>query len=799
MLSEIVAKRMEAPNKMEHLTNLGIVGMLSESLSTQSVALTSKFAELVSALALELLECWDRLTGSASSTPNAAMLAAQATEMLSQTFPLLLACFASDDMETSQATLAFLHSYIGRLRKLLPSPKELSSHEGHLQHLLMVMGSKSVHPADFDFANPDEEEEQFLAYRRELSTLVKGVARVHPSLSQDFVQRTLRTTLASIESVPWTHLEVALWLLYTLGEGLPDSLLREKGGYFEQLMEALLSSRACSYPHRAVQLLYFEICVRYYRFFLAHPSYLSGALSTFLGSVGLYNPQPAVRTRACYLLLRFVKQTIKSATREYFEVVATLRELLATQRCEAGYEALLERLYQENGISPPPAASMHVGLANGHAHGATPQTPNVPKLSDAEQINIFETCGLLLGGHLAPPEQVGEQLRLLLERPIASLQQLCAHAASCNGVDGSATASGAEHGALRQLAGAVSGSGGSPSEQLAAARGSEAAFMIAAIAHVSKGFGELPANVSGAVQRESFSRATQVSLMAMGAFGDTPDVRSKALMLLRRMVETQGEDLLTYLDSALPQLLTRADARELVELVTLVNQLVLKYRAKVVAPATQLFGALAGAAFTHLRELDAQIAASSSASVGNSAAAASDDVRERRALLRSFYSLVHSLVHSDLVGVLAAPSNAAHTEPSLKLLLIGCVEGPDLTLQRQCFSILQRLVEMWVGSFPGFDGYVLRDVLPVCFSAIAQPHFTLKDAAALPLLEASAALQKAMLQKLGAEVLASYLRDQLLPSLGCSAELAAEYARHVCEGDTRQLRDFIRTQLLGAR
>ena len=58
-------------------------------------------------------------------------------------------------------------------------------------------------------------------------------------------------------------------------------------------------------------------------------------------------------------------------------------------------------------------------------------------------------------------------------------------------------------------------------------------------------------------------------------------------MLLRRMVETQGEDLLTYLDSALPQLLTRADARELVELVTLVNQLVLKYRAKVVAPAAQ--------------------------------------------------------------------------------------------------------------------------------------------------------------------------------------------------------------------
>jgi len=95
--------------------------------------------------------------------------------------------------------------------------------------------------------------------------------------------------------------------------------------------------------------------------------------------------------------------------------------------------------------------------------------------------------------------------------------------------------------------------------------------------------------------------------------------------------------------------------------------------------------------------------------------------------------------------VLAAPRNSAHTAPSLRLLLTGCVEGPDLNLQRQCFAILQRLVELWVGSIPGFEAYVLNEVLPVCFSAPAQPHFSLKNAAALPLLESSAALQKAIL------------------------------------------------------
>ena len=64
--------------------------------------------------------------------------------------------------------------------------------------------------------------------------------------------------------------------------------------------------------------------------------------------------------------------------------------------------------------------------------------------------------------------------------------------------------------------------------------------------------------------------------------------------------------------------------------------------------------------------------------------------------------------------------------------------------------------------------------------------------------QSSASLQKAILAKLGGE-LVSYLRDRLLPSLGCSAEFAAEYVRHVVEADVIQLRDFIRAQLVSAR
>ena len=166
VLSEIIIKRMDAHAKMAHLTSLQVVPFLGEAVS--GLQITPRFAGLVAALALELLDCWDRLSSATPQTVESATLLPGAVEMLRQVMPLLLQCLASSDMETSQATLGFLHSYVIRLRKLLPSPRELSAHEPDLQNLLLVMGQKSIHPADFDFDEPDEAEEAFNAYRREV-------------------------------------------------------------------------------------------------------------------------------------------------------------------------------------------------------------------------------------------------------------------------------------------------------------------------------------------------------------------------------------------------------------------------------------------------------------------------------------------------------------------------------------------------------------------------------------------------------------------------------------------------------
>lgn len=780
-LSDIVAKRMEPQPKLEHLVQLSMVQLLGEAAGKGGEALmTAPFSTLASSLCLELLDCWDRLSMREPRRADHAALAAQASLHLQQCMPLLLSCLGAADMDVSACTMSFLHSYVGRLRKLLPSPDRLQDHAEHLQHMLLVMARKSVHPEGFAFESPDDDEDSFLGYRREISTLFKGVARVHPSLTQAFLLSTLQSTLDALETIHWSYVEVALWLAFQLGEGLPDALIREKGGVFQQLMTSLLNSSVSAHPHQAVQLLYFEVIVRYYRFFLAQPDYLAAGLRSFLDTCGLYNPRAAVCSRACYLLLRFVKQTLKGASASGFvEVMRTIMELLRAQpvdALEAPDAQLLSRILAE-AAAPAAARAERISGERADATG----TGSRVLLSEQDQLNLYEASGLMLGAGGLPVEQTAEMLTELLQPPLGQMERLCA---------------------VGRTLPSSAGSGGS-GDALLEARAAAIARCVSVVAVVSKGFNNLDdarqtatATVS---PRACFSHAMQLCFGGLIPFGEHAEVRQRTLMLLHRMVETLSEEIVSFLHPSLPQLLASADIKEVQEVVTLLNQLVLKWKGKIAAQISQLVASLTTAIFAHVAYLDSAIASSSSGALtaGETAKAGgqSEEVRERRGMLRSYYSFLHSLVHNELTGVLSEPHNSQHIGASLRLLQRGCLEGPDLQLQRQCFGILQRLVEAWGGSDAAFDDYIVKEVLPLCFSVLAQPHFRLSDPTSLPLLEGVATLQTAMLSKLGAHQLLVHLRDVQLPSLCCSAHFIAEYCRLLGEGDAKQLRDFIRQQL----
>lgn len=226
--------------------------------------------------------------------------------------------------------------------------------------------------------------------------------------------------------------------------------------------------------------------------------------------------------------------------------------------------------------------------------------------------------------------------------------------------------------------------------------------------------------------REAFSNALRLSLAALHGFGTFGELRTSALMLMHRMVEMLSDgEVVGVLSPALPQLLSAAEGREVVEVSRLVNQLVLKFKGKIAHPVSPMVLHLTTATFGHIAQLDAQIAETVTAAGLRARAGGpqSHHERERYALLRSYYGLLHSLVHSELLGVLTDAANAPHVEAALRVLLQGCTEGPDLQLQRQCFLVLHRLVEEWCAAGPaqvaGFDAFALQQARA---RAPAAPH-----------------------------------------------------------------------------
>ena len=73
------------------------------------------------------------------------------------------------------------------------------------------------------------------------------------------------------------------------------------------MMESLISSQVSNYPHSVVVLCFFELVVRYEKFFLVEPQFVAQTLVAFLDQRGMRHSDPKVRSRAAYLFSRFVR------------------------------------------------------------------------------------------------------------------------------------------------------------------------------------------------------------------------------------------------------------------------------------------------------------------------------------------------------------------------------------------------------------------------------------------------------------------------------------------------------------
>jgi hypothetical protein len=92
------------------------------------------------------------------------------------------------------------------------------------------------------------------------------------------------------------------------------ALLRD--GALAEIVHALIVGDISRHAHPVVVLQFFELVVRYGRFFEHHPEFVGAVVGAFVDARGIQHPRSAlVRSRCCYLLHRFLRALPDAAKR----------------------------------------------------------------------------------------------------------------------------------------------------------------------------------------------------------------------------------------------------------------------------------------------------------------------------------------------------------------------------------------------------------------------------------------------------------------------------------------------------
>uniref|UniRef100_A0A671WMK4 Exportin-T n=1 Tax=Sparus aurata TaxID=8175 RepID=A0A671WMK4_SPAAU len=302
-LLEIVNKGMDPVDKTKLVESLCQVLQSAGFFNVEQeedVDFLAKFSRLVNGMGQSLVLSWTKL----AKTGNVKE-AADTLQAVEAKVPLLLQLLVHEDDDISANIVGFCYEYLHVLKQV--NHPALSP-----QAIMLAVMKKLTYDDEYNFENEGEDEAMFVEYRKQLKMLLDRLAQVSPELLLEAVRRVFTNTMQNWQTAPFMEVEVAIRLLYMLGEALPAS----HGAHFsgdtaktsalQDMMRTLVSCSVSSYQHSSVSLEFFETVVRYEKFFLVEPHHIPNVLMAFLDQRGLRHNSPKVRSRVAYLFSRFL-------------------------------------------------------------------------------------------------------------------------------------------------------------------------------------------------------------------------------------------------------------------------------------------------------------------------------------------------------------------------------------------------------------------------------------------------------------------------------------------------------------
>ncbi|XP_031566606.1 exportin-T-like isoform X2 [Actinia tenebrosa] len=334
----IISKGMDPLAKTELVESLVRVlesaGVMAPSEDVDNDYL-AKLARLANCIGIQLINSYTKLLKS-----NNEAAANDTLQAIENKLPLLYRFLGDEDDDISHTINGFAYSYL----LLLKQASSLSAQQKqNLKGILYTVIKKMKYDESYNFSREDEDEVMFMEFRKEMKVLFDNIAQQDANLVLVIVHNVLNSTLERLQEAKFMDVEIAVRLVFMLGEAIPAQQLytdSSRFGALQQMLSALVSSRVSYYQHSSVSLMYFETVVRYEKFFSSNPEHIPTVLIAFLDERGLRNDNSLVRSRCCYLLSRFIKSHKNQMHNYVDDVLKRLQSLLITAS-DNGYQHLL--------------------------------------------------------------------------------------------------------------------------------------------------------------------------------------------------------------------------------------------------------------------------------------------------------------------------------------------------------------------------------------------------------------------------------------------------------------------------
>ncbi|XP_064198368.1 exportin-T-like [Anguilla rostrata] len=527
-LFEIVSKGMDPVDKTKLVESLCQVLQSAGFFSVEQeedVDFLAKFSRLVNGMGQSLVVSWSRLVKVGDWE------GAQVTlRSLEGKVPLTLQLLAHEDDDISANVVGFCYDYLHVLKQL---PHLADQQKTNIEAIMLAVIKKLTYDEEYNFENEGEDEAMFVEYRKQLKLLLDRVAQVSPELLLEAVQRVFTSTMQHWQAAPFMQVEVAMRLLYMLGEALPAhqgahfSGDEAKASALQGMMRTLVTCGVSEYQHVSVTLEFFETVVRYDKFFMVEPQHIPNVLMVFLDHRGLRHSSPKVRSRVAYLFSRFIKTLHK--------------------HMNAFIEDILNRIQDLLELLPP---------ANGCP----------PALTSDDQLFVFEAAGVLVVSGEGGADRKGALMRKLLE-PLLERFGLV----------------------LAQLQ-------RERDEERQAALADRLNHAVGFASRTSKAFSNKQ-TVKQCGCLEVYRDCLEVFVPALSCPVQRGALRSGVRSFLHRMIICLEEEVLPFIPAASEHMLKDCEAKDLQEFIPLINQITAKFKGQVSPFLQQVFMPLVQAIF----------------------------------------------------------------------------------------------------------------------------------------------------------------------------------------------------------